>query len=176
MKRIVPAIIIVLAVAVLSLTFFRPRMAERVETWETSNQSFRVRIDRHKEGFGGFVPGAYYVFQFANLGSDRWVEVMTFRHDDPVPIPRDAVRFVNERTGYIFMGWKYAVTTDGGVTWRVWNAEEHLPNWQCCNYGLIKYVRVEPAGTGEMILNPIPQRRGEVQALQTTDYGKHWSH
>jgi len=56
------------------------------ESWETSNQLFRVRVDRHYEENGGFVPGAYYVFRSAPTGSDAWHDFMMFRHDDPVPI------------------------------------------------------------------------------------------
>jgi len=73
------------------------------------------------------------------------------------------------------MGWMFAVTTDGGATWSVWDAKKDLPNWQCCNYGLIKDVRLDSKGTGVMILNPIPQRRGEVPELHTNDFGRHWN-
>lgn len=175
MKRIVPAIVVVLALALLALNSFRPMMAERIDTWVTSNQTFQLRIEQHRERFQIPVAGAYYVFRSSPTNSNNWVEVMTFRHDDPVAIPREQVRFVNDRIGYLFMGWKYAVTTDGGANWSSWSAEKDLPNWQCCNYGLIKDVRLKPDGTGVMTLNPIPQRRGEVPALYTNDYGQHWS-
>jgi hypothetical protein len=174
-KRIVPAIIILIALAVVALTSFKPFMGEKVETWETTNQTFRVRIDRHAERFMVPVAGAYYVFQSAPSGSNSWRDIMTFRHDDPVPIPREQVRFVSDRVGYLFMGWMYAVTTDGGANWVVWDAGKDLPNWGCCNYGLIRDVRLELDGTGVMILNPIPERRGEAPELRTKDYGRHWS-
>jgi hypothetical protein len=174
MKRILPAIIIFLALAIVALNYFRLPMGARVDSWITSNETFQVRIDQHKDHFQVPVAGANYVFRSAQIGSDKWAEVMTFRHDDPVPIPREQVRFLNDRVGYLFMGWKYAVTTDGGESWRTWTAEKDLPNWQCCNYGLIKDVRLEANGTGVMILNPIPQRSGEVPSLHTEDYGQHW--
>ncbi len=100
---------------------------------------------------------------------------MTFRHDDPVPIPHDQVRFVNDRIGFVFMGWMYAVTTDSGASWSVWDSTTNLPHWQCCNYGLIADVHLEPNGTGTMTLHPIPGRSGEVPELNTKDYGRHWS-
>ena len=159
--------------AVISMLVFGPHMGGTVETWETLNQSFKVRVDIHPEE-NAWVGGAYYVFRSAPAGSDAWRGIMTFRHDDPVPIPHDQVRFVNDRVGYVFMGWMSAVTADGGATWYVWSAENDLPDWQCCNYGLIKDMRVEPDGTGVMILDPIPNRRGEVPELRTKDYGQHW--
>ena len=174
MKRILPAIIIILALAVVALNYVRLSMGERIDSWVTSNETFQVRIDQRAERFQIPVVGAYYVFRSSAVGSDKWAEVMTFRHDDPVPIPREQVHFLNDRVGYVFMGWKYAVTIDGGVSWRTWTAEKDLPNWQCCNYGLIKDVRLEANGTGVMILNPIPLRNGEVPSLHTDDYGQHW--
>ncbi len=155
---------------------FGPQRGKKVnETWEATNKNFKVNVTAYAEENGGFVAGAYYVFRSAVAGSDDWSEIMTFRHDDPVAIPREQVRFVNDEIGYVFMGWMYAVTTDGGSTWSVWSAEKDLPDWQCCNYRLIQDVRIAPDGTGRMRLNPIPQRQGEVPELHTTDYGRHWS-
>lgn len=76
-----------------------PRMGETVESFETSNQTFRMRVDRHAEvgGFMAVLNGAYYVFRSAPVGSDNWHHIMTFRHDDPNPIQRGQVRFVSER-------------------------------------------------------------------------------
>ena len=175
MKRIIPVIIILTALAIVSLSFFKPLMGAKTETWETANQSFRVRIDQHAERVPFPVPGAYYVFQSAPSGSNTWREIMTFRHDDPVLIPREQVRFINDRAGYVFMGWMFAVTTDGGASWSVWDASKDLPNWACCNYGLIRAVHLAPDGTGVMILNPIDERRGEVPELHTNDFGRHWN-
>ena len=99
---------------------------------------------------------------------------MLFRHDDPVPIPRQQVRFANNDTAYVFMGWMYAVTTDSGKTWSLWNAEKDLQGWQCCNYGLIIDVVMLPDGSGTMSCNAIPKRAGEVAQLETHDFGRHW--
>ena len=157
-----------------SMLAFGPYMGRVTDSWETSNQAFKLRVEQRAEE-NGFLPGAYYVFQSAPAGSNTWREVMTFRHDDPVPIPRDQVRFINDRVGYVFMGWMSAVTTDGGATWSVWSADKDLPNWKCCNYGLVKNMHLEPDGTGVMILNPISQSRGEVPELRTKDYGRQWA-
>jgi hypothetical protein len=168
------AIIALVALTTISCWHTRPYPGEIRETYETSNHAFRVRVNNHAEENGGFVAGAYYVFQSAPINSDQWRDIMVFRHDDPDPIPRDQIRFVNESTGYVFMGWMCAVTTDKGASWSVWDARQDLPKWQCCNYGLVSDVRLEADGTGAMRLNPIPGRSGEVPELRTNDYGKHW--
>lgn len=145
------------------------------ETWGTGNEVFQVRVNAYAEETGGFVGGAYYVFQAAPVNTDNWREIMTFRHDDMIPIPRTQIHLVNDQIGYVFMGWMYAVTTTSGSEWSVWRADKDLPNWECCNYGLIHDVHIEPDGTGTMTLHPIPHRKGEVPQLSTKDYGRHWS-
>jgi len=153
----------------------RPKRGNRIdERWEASNRSFKIRVTAYAEDNGGFVAGAYYLFESAPIGSTNWREVMTFRHDDPIPIPRDQVRFLGDQIGYVFMGWKYAVTTNAGKDWSVWTAERDLPNWQCCNYRLIRNVTMAGDGKGIMQLNPIQDRRGEIPELRTNDYGRHW--
>ena len=168
------AILIVAGVIVWLDRRFSPRTGATFESWETANQKFKVRADAHHEEHT-FLPGAYYVFRSAPVGSDAWHDIMIFRHDDPNPIPRDQVRFVNDRVGFVFMGWMFAGTTDAGATWFVWDADNDLPKWQCCNYRLIKAVHLEPDGTGTMTLNPIQDRSGEVPELRTKDYGRHWA-
>ena len=151
-----------------------PHMGDITESFETSNQTFKLRVDRHAE-VGGFGPaGAYYVFRSAPVGSDAWHDIMTFRHDDPNPIARDQVRFVNDQVGFVFMGWMYAVSTDGGASWSVWDSARELPKWQCCNYQLIQNVNIESDGTGTMSLHVIPDH-GDVPRLRTKDFGHHWN-
>ena len=144
-----------------------------LERWQNENKKFKIRGISYEET-GADENGTYYQFQSATVGSNEWHEVMSFRHDDRPKIPTDQVRFVNNDTAYIFMGWKYAVTTDAAQSWSVWTAERDLPNWQCCNYSLIADVTIANDGNGIMRLNPIEDRRGEVSLLRTTDYGRHW--
>lgn len=154
--------------------FLAPRRGKVIETWQTRNNTFTIRVTAHSErlslpGLGG----AYYVFDSNRVGSEQWGEILVFRHDTSVWIPRDQVRFVNDKIAYVFMGWMYGVTTDAGSTWSVWNAQNDLLNWQCCNYNLIQDVRIAPDGVGTMRLKP--ERRGEISELHTRDYGRHWS-
>jgi photosystem II stability/assembly factor-like uncharacterized protein len=179
MKRIAITVGVFLVLSTTSYIVYRlffapPYIAEITDSFEKANNVFRIRVNQHPERGPSFLPGAYYVFQSADVASDNWQEVMIFRHDDPVEIPRNQVRFVNEQIGYVFMGWMYAVTTDGGRTWAVWNAEQALPRWICCPYGLIKDVELSADGAGRMKLDTMPGRQ-EVPELYTQDYGRHWS-
>lgn len=153
-----------------------PRRGEEVlERWETSNASFSIRVTSFNE-VGGFPSGAYYVFESASGSSNlNWHEIIVFRHDDRIAIPTANIRLQNDRVGYMFIGWKYAVTTDGGRTWNVWDAQKDLENWRCCNYSLIREVTMSDSGDGEMYLNPLPQNRNQVSLLRTEDFGMHWS-
>lgn len=142
------------------------------ETWEVSNNQFRVRVkafEEHSQVLGG----GYLLYESAPRGTDHWQQIMGFRHDNPIKIPHNNVRFVGDRIGYVFLGWKCAVTNDGGQTSSAWNAEEDLPNWTCCNYGLIREVELSVQGRGKMTLHTIPGRN-EPEVLLTEDYGKHW--
>jgi len=142
---------------------------------QISSPDFLIKVSAFPEEHGGFVAGRYYRFESLPQGGKNWVMAMQFRHDDPVPIPRQNVRFVTTKTAFVFMGWKYAVTTDGGKQWSIWSAEKELPGWQCCNYALIEDVTLLQSGKGKMILRPIQGRAGEVPELVTSDFGLHWA-
>jgi hypothetical protein len=168
---LVPALFITSCYLVLS-----PRKGEVFDTWETANKNFKIRVmARTEENTFPTPGGAYYVFQSATLESEQWQDVITFRHDDPIPIPHEQIRFINDEIAYVFIGWVYAVTSDSGRIWNSWDARKDLPDWECCNYKLIKEVNLSSEGSGSMIFNPIPQRSGEVPELYTNDYGKHWN-
>jgi len=157
----------------LALTGFfatRSRMSSRViDHWETTDGNIDIRVKAYAEDGWGPVLGAYYVFESSRHGSGNWQEIMTFRHDDPLPIPRDQIRFVNDRTAFVFMGWMYGVTTDGGMNWSVWSAQEHYPQY---NYALIESVQLESTGHGIMRLDT--SRSNKIPDLITRDYGRHW--
>src|ERR1700742_876998 len=75
----------------------RPHKSNTIgERWETGNGAFKVRVTEYAEE-NGFPTGAYYVFQSANKGSEDYHDIFTYRHDDPIDIPRDQVRFMNDK-------------------------------------------------------------------------------
>lgn len=150
------------------------RRGSIIETWQTENKTFKVRVTSFEEE-GSVVNGAYYMFESTSGDSNDWREIVIFRHDDQPKIPANQVRFVNDQVGYLFMGWIYAVTTDGGASWSVWDAKNDLSNWQCCDYGLIRDVSIGEDGVGKMRLKPISNRHGDAPELRTRDYGRHWT-
>jgi hypothetical protein len=150
-----------------------PRPGRQLGMWETSSNGLRIRIVQYDEE-GALLAGTYYLFESAKPGTNEWQQIVMFRHDDRPPIPRDQVRFVGDDVAFVFMGWVYAVSTDRGASWSVYDATRNLPGWRCCNYGLIKNVDLWPDGTGVMTLKPILGRTGEVSELRTRDYGVHW--
>lgn len=108
----------------------------------------------------------------ARTTANDWQEIMRNHHDDPDPIPCDQVRFINERVAYIFMGRRYAVTTDAGENWRVWDMATDFAEWPT-KKGTIRNVDLAVDGTStmEILLVGNPQK---PRALRTTDYGFHW--
>ena len=149
----------------------RPLMGREIERWETTNHTIKIRVTAHPEEGGGFVGGAYYVFQSAREGEVNWREIMTVRHD-PIKIPREGVKFIGDQVGYVFMLYNYGVTVDGGVTWYVWRAPQDLPNWRQTRAN-IDDVRIFPDGTGIMTLRSSTDQ--VAPELHTNDYGKHWN-
>src|SRR5215471_11473915 len=77
-----------------------------------SNGVASVRVDRHEETHS-LEPGAYLKFYGKSARTADWAPLFTFRHDDPIRIPRDCVRFVSAQITYAFVGWYYTVTSDG---------------------------------------------------------------
>src|SRR5712692_9423507 len=143
--------------------FKRPRQSEKInERTEVSNNVFKIRVTAYAEENPGFIGGAYYVFESAPSSSNDWRKITTVRSDDPVPIPRQQIRFVSNLVGYVFMIWMYAVTTDGGVTWNVWNAFDELPQWR--DHSAIDQIQINPDGTGSMSF-----RASGVPHLRTGD-------
>jgi hypothetical protein len=151
----------------------KPSVGDVIETWETQNDTFRIRATVYDEKGTAPAPGGgYYVFESSPSGVDKWQKIMTFRHDDPVPIPRNQVRFVNQQVAYIFMGWLYAVTVDGGQSWSVWDASKDNQLSKSYNYDMIREVNISDDGRGNMVLNLTGNKREE---LSTKDFGTHWT-
>lgn len=143
------------------------------ESWETTNNTFKINAIAYD--FLNTEPGSkYYTFSSALQGSDELKAFLTIRRDQAIPIPRNQVMLINDQIGYVFMGWLYAVTTDGAKTWHKWDAEAELPDWQCCDPGLIQRVEIGSDGIGSMTLKPNPQRP-DVLTLRTKDYGQFWT-
>jgi hypothetical protein len=147
-----------------------------IEVWNTSNGTFKIEAIAYE--LKGVEPrGIFYAFScpLPDTNVTGYLdEFMTIRNEKLEMIPRDQVRFVSDQIGYVFMGWIYAVTTDGGKTWSTWDAEKDLPNWQCCDSQLIQNVNIMTEGLGVMTLKLNSWKENENVTLYTKDYGKHW--
>ena len=135
----------------------------------TSNDNFRIRVQMFPEEGAGFVLGGYYVFQSADTDSDNWIDIVTYKQDDPNPIPCDHVRFLGDKTAYVFMGQMFAVTSNGGGAWKVWDVAND-PAWR--DRAWIENIELSESGVGTMMLRIIGDKRA---TLRINDYGYHWN-
>lgn len=154
-----------------------PRQGKVIEEWETSNNTFKIRVTVYNEGNPQQPAqnGAYYKFESSPAGADKWSEVTTFWRPQRAPIPRDHVKFPNDKTGYFYWHDWFAVTTDGGGTWKMWDATKQIPDFN--EYGpdfIRQEVTLDDGGNGTMILKRVTKEDPRQWTLRTRDYGQHW--
>jgi len=101
---------------------------------------------------------------------------MTVRYDEPIDIPHENVHIFNENTAAIFMLHKFAVTSDKGKTWIVWDINKDL--------GLEKYTKVRSIsrinfgedGFATMSINAVTNNGRQIDApFYTHNFGKTWT-
>lgn len=144
-----------------------------IESWETGNQRLKVRVTSYlQKGIFRIVRNTYYVFESSKNG--EWEEIMTSRHDDLLPIDKNSVKFVSEDICYVYSGSGFAVTTDVGDSWAIWDSRNHKYLKDEINYGSIKAVNIREDGSGEMTLSVFPSKNA-CQTLFTKDYGRSWN-
>ena len=146
-----------------------------IESWETGNQRLKVRITSYpQKGIFPIMGSTYHVLESSNNG--EWMEIMTVRHDDPgVPIDKNGVKFVNEDICFIYSGSAFAVTTDAGKTWTLWDGQKHNYLDKQINYAVIKQVEIRSDGNGKMMVVAYPSSNSQCQILLTNDYGRTWN-
>lgn len=139
----------------------------------TQNDIFKIKLVVQKEQFI-IAPGACYSFYSRNNKNNQWQKVFSLQFDDPISVPDKHIRFVNDKVGYIFLGEIYAVTTDAGDSWALWNSDNFSESFPEINARSIKYVKILPDGTGVMEFYKYPED-STVITLITSDYGKFWN-
>jgi hypothetical protein len=143
-----------------------------IDRWQTSNSAVEIRITESEEKH--FPLSKFcYVFEANRPKSAEWHKIMTECTDDDIPIPRDQVRFLSDQTAYIFMVYKYAITTNGGDSWFVWEANEAITNSKYPGQWFIKEVHVSSDGTGTLLLASRSEDNRTIQLL-TNDFGHSW--
>lgn len=180
-KHIVLMVVIsipcVLAYSCYRLVRFPGDRGEVYDSWETANETFKVRMTAYYEE-GIFMPGAFYTCESAPVGSDDWQEFKAFRGDDAVPLSRlnDRFRFVNDRTAYFYTANDFLVTLDAGYKWSVWKPVLPQSNGERV-YWAITEAHVESDGTGRAKLWNYDEQIKDAVTLEisTKDYGQNWS-
>lgn len=149
------------------------RSKQILESQLFQNSSFGIRVTSYKErNLFPVLAGAWYVFESTTPEINNWNEFMEFRQDDPVGFNSDSVKFLNSQVAYVYIGWKFAVTTNAGKNWIVWDGSlKDLPGR--INYRLIDSVSILEDGTGEMYLKFLYPEHS-IQKLVTKDFGKTW--
>jgi hypothetical protein len=142
-----------------------------LSTEQKEHASFSVKITafRERQNFGQALAGADYIFEAKNRAEQAWRKFMTVKYDDPIPIDKNSIVLINERIGYVFMVKKFAVTTNSGLNWSIWdigNVKALKDDLSC----KIQSVRIEEGGTG--LLN-MKCNKAE-NTLSTNDYGITW--
>jgi photosystem II stability/assembly factor-like uncharacterized protein len=165
------------ALAALSSAGCEPRPGELKDQQDRTNGRFRIRVQLFAEGSPAHVfnPGCHLRLLSAPPGSESWRQFGNAYFTECPEQPADRVRFVGDRTAYVFMQWWYVVTTDGGDTWSTWDVPAHLPGRVYYNPRLIDQVAIAADGTGTMTLNPDGVVGKERLTLRTDNFGKSWT-
>lgn len=164
------------------LVCYPARSGEHLATLQETNDTFAIRtlVFRERTFWGGStLLGTHYVFETKGRDEESWREFMSFLQDDPEPINgdrskfvRDRVTFVNDQVAFVYMGWMYAITTNGGQTWDVWNGLNHPLEKGRIGFNAIQDVKLLENGSGTMNLALIGNDGPTV--LHTKDYGISW--
>lgn len=134
---------------------------------EASNVAIDVRITSYN--LEGVDPSmSYYTVESKKNDSGDWQEILSLRQEATSKIPEHPIQFVDDRIAYVFFGYMYACTIDGGNTWAAWDGEYDIQDGKCCNNMLIQDVNINVNGSGKMELGVYPWN------LYTNDYGRHW--
>ena len=174
-----PLIFSVVFATILGVTIFSgcmpviPELGPADGSYVGSSPTLEIRVTRRPE-VEGPVPGAQYAFESRQVGETQWRPIATVRHDDWVDLPSNRIHFVDQNTAYLSMCSLFAVTTDGGARWHVWDAGKVAWSRGLVNYGLIESVVVSANGKGTMTLNELAVTRGGPHFAVTSDCGLTW--
>jgi hypothetical protein len=74
--------------------------------------------------------------------------------------------------GYFIMNSDYAVTNDGGESWRIAKVCDFLSNGERC--WDIKDLRIDADGTGEVKTDSSTKYQDGLKVLERRDFGRSW--
>jgi len=140
------------------------------EQRDTVRFSVKITAYRERRSFGQVLGGAYYVFEAKEKDKPTWKKFLVVPGDDPEPIDKKSITLVNEKTGYAFMHRNFAVTTDAGNIWSLWDVSkiDALKGDRSC---WIDQVSISENGNGTMEVQCDKSRN----ILSTKDFGTVWT-
>lgn len=147
------------------------------DTWETSNNQFKVRITAYYEE-GIVMPGAFFTCESALNGSNEWREFKAFRADDAVPTTpfSQRFRFANDQTAYFYTADDFLVTVDGGRNWSVSKPTLQKPGEHPIYWAIAEaYVAANGKGRAKLEAYDEEARDRVFLEVNTEDYGRSWS-
>jgi hypothetical protein len=178
LKKNLPVVIILIAAVIFFLRVENPCTEKIDSTYQTDwLNSFAVKVERKPAscGFGAWFAGANYIFSARGENSENWREIMTAHRDQSVEISTKNIRFFNETTVYVFMGSKYAVTTDKGKSWTILEADKDLSLRNFSKAQRISRVNINEEGFGIMTIQAIGNNGRDIELpFLTRDFGKTW--
>ena len=121
-------------------------------------------------------PSRYYTFTVPRKVNNYETISIIFNIllEETVLVNSNQVKILSDKIAYVYLGWMYSVTLDGGKAWHLWDAERNLPGWNCCDSGLIRDVNISDHGNGIMTLRPDPNKPESLIYLHTDDFGQSW--
>ena len=129
-----------------------------------------------------FPPSFYGTFEAAPVGSTDWREITTAIVKSGISEPQSHVTFLSDEMAYVFLSATFAVTTDAGRSWVVWDARDTPRDLQL-NYRVphIRSASISSDGRGAMVVieryvsMAYFSEDRHATTLRTSDYGRHWT-
>lgn len=172
MKRIIPVIIILAALSIIA--FQRLDFCKNTVHFSREYESARFKLRWEVRSAGCSLEWRpAVVFMSAPIGSSDWQEIITGWTDEPHATPSDkSIKFLDASSGYVFYDEKFAVTTDSGQSWAVWDASQQK-SYRDFKSIFIEDVTLGIDGRGQMRLR-VADANQPLRKLDTSDYGKSW--
>jgi hypothetical protein len=178
LKKILPVIIVLTSAVIFFWRAQNPCTEKADSIYQRAwLNSFAVKVERMPEScaFGASFAGANYIFSARQENSENWREIITVHGNDSVEISPESIRLFNETTVYVFMGSKYAVTTDKGKNWTILEADKDLSLQNFSKAQRISRVNINEAGFGIMTIQAVGNNGRDIELpFLTRDFGKTW--
>lgn len=160
-KSFFSAVLFVLVIS-FSCKYFTPKK-ELISFIDKQNGICTVRISVYDpQAFG--LGWKEYTVESSIDGN--WQEVMQVKHDDLIHFDKEHIVFINPKRIFVFLSDRYAVTADGGRTWRAFQIDNE--KYIFC---MIISVKFDNDGRGSMNLE-CPDNTHE--RLFTFNFGVDW--